>query len=219
MNKMLLTLILLHPCFLFAESKQAYKITVFGQASRYLDAIEILSIERKSIGEGATIKKVTEKLIQVDLGLGEPIAKLIILHSKMGEDYEFRIEQQYETSLSLMDEGPHMDLLNWKHYVSEWKILESVGRHSFVSKEVVSDKFPKVTTAEIIQATKEQSARWAREGYNPEERWVKIARKCKIPTEYPSGVSISKVRLKISVKTGKGWKEIHGIDILVPMGC
>jgi len=204
---------------LWAEGKHSHKIIVSGKASRYLDAIEIVSKDRKPWGEDTTIKKVSGKSVRVELGLGEAIAKLIILHPKKGNAYQFRIEQQYETSISLMDAGPHMDLLNWKHYLSEWNILQSVAKHSFVSKEVTSNKFPDVTRAEIIQATKEQSALWVRDGYDPGDRWVKLARKCKSPTDYPSGVSISKVVLRISIKIGNDWKEISKIDFIVPMGC
>jgi hypothetical protein len=47
------------------------------------------------------------------------------------EGKDFRIQAQYQTSLTISDEGPHLDLLDWKHYESEWSDLEQLGNLKF----------------------------------------------------------------------------------------
>jgi hypothetical protein len=202
-----------------AQSNNTHKIKMKGEASVYLDEIEVLHKDKKPLGEDAIIKQESDESIRVNLGLGDPIANLIILYPRSIKKFQFRIEQQYETSVTIMNEGPHMDLVNWKHHVSDWEILEEINENSFLSKDVSSNDFPAVTTDEIVEATKQQVAVWAKDGYGPDERWIELAKKCKNSFEYPCGVSVSQVRLKISVKDGNSWKEIKIINLIVPMGC
>jgi hypothetical protein len=204
---------------LIAQSNKTHKIKMKGEASVYLNEMEILNKDKKPLSEDAIIKQESDGSIRVSLGLSDPIAKLIILHPRSIKKCQFRIEQQYETSVTIMNEGPHMDLVNWKHHVSDWEILEEINENIFLSKDVSSNEFPDVTTDEIVEATKQQITVWAKDGYGSNQKWIELAKKCKNSFEYPCGVGVSKVRLKISVKDGDSWKEINIINLIVPMGC
>ena len=69
----------------------------------------------------------------------------------------FKIEQRYETSLTIMNEGPHIDLLDWKHYISERKELETGDGLTFLSKEVSSEEFPEVSQTEIVKTVRKEA--------------------------------------------------------------
>lgn len=121
---------------------------------------------------------------------------------------DLKVEQCYETSVTIMDEGPHCDLLDWKHYTSPWKTLRQTEAGlfrclSYTLKE--HEKFPEVSTAELKEAVKEHCG----------EEWSEVV---KHPLEYPAGVGISTYFLRISgEKDGASFVKI--IAIYSPMGC
>ena len=151
--------------------------------------------------------------VVVDLELGESIeGQEIVLHPRPGSSPEFMIEQQVETSLTVMAEGPHLDLRDWKHYYSPWRRLEPVGENRFRINpvgEAESAKFPSVSPAEIRAAVRRAGG----------VGWARMVRNVKGPNDYPSGVSVSKIRLRVSVREGGRWRVINTLDFLVPMGC
>lgn len=121
---------------------------------------------------------------------------------------DLKIEQCYETSVTIMDEGPHCDLLDWKHFTSPWKTLRQTEAGLFrclgyTLKE--HEKFPEVSTAELKEAVKEHCG----------EEWSEAV---KHPLEYPAGVGISTYFLRISGKKD-GASFVKIIAIYSPMGC
>lgn len=126
--------------------------------SKYLEKIEIYYQDKKPWFPEAPAERGKDGALTIHLGLGEPIAYRFVLHPKSGVKAKFRIEQQYETSLSLMKEGPHLDLSNWKHHVSPWDALEEAEANAFLSKEVASSEFPDVSNAEIVSGVKAELA-------------------------------------------------------------
>jgi len=38
---------------------------------------------------------------------------------------EIKLYQSFENSITIINEGPHCDLVKWKHYNSEWKELKT----------------------------------------------------------------------------------------------
>ena len=193
---------------------------------RYLKAIEILnSGDADALEETPTkFENLTADIISVELALGEDIEnQFILLHADPAAPAaEFRIEQQFETSLTVMDEGPHVDLTEWQHYRSPWRAIREVEPHKFLtSKAPASEatRFPKVTREEISRAVREQVKGWDAEDQESAPRWARLARSCKSATEYPCGVSISKISFRIMVRSAGVWEPIQRIDFLVPMGC
>ena len=68
---------------------------------------------------------------------------------------EWRLQMQYETSLSISDEGPHLDLLDWKHHTSEWRDLERLSPTRFrvpTLTEEEQERFPSYRPEELREA-------------------------------------------------------------------
>ena len=110
-------------------------------------------------------------------------------------------------------EGPHCDLLNWKHYYSEWKILKINENGAFIC-EIYSrednEKFPKIEIRNLQQEVRKQCG----------EDWQLLINDIKAPTEYPSNVSISRYFLKVSgLRKDNGQLVSKIIVIDSPMGC
>ena len=199
--------------------------------SEYLKAIEIKSHNTEYPVTARRLEDLSTNPVSVDLDLGESIEdQIIILHTYPGESREFKVEQQFETSLTVMGEGPHFDLLDWKHHTSEWEEIKMIGRNEFLTNRIgesESSKFPNVTGKEISAAVKEAERKLyadyyeaAESGVDPvDEKWSRLARTCKSPQDYPCAVSVNKIRFQIKVKDGDQWKIIRRVEFNVPMGC
>ena len=112
-----------------------------------------------------------------------------------------------------MNEGPHCDLTDWKHYYSDYKLLKTNSTGQFICdkySEEEYEKFPKISIEDLKQKVKEQCG----------DEWLKLIEKVKIPTEYPSGVSISRYYLRVTGKRKDNGKTVRKlIFIETPMGC
>lgn len=195
------------------------RIELLGAAANYLEAIEVVDEDGRRLESETTVERRAGDVIRMNLGLGESVAKRITLIPARGSSAEFRIEQQHQTSLTVMNEGPHMDLRDWRHHLSVWKPIERSGSLVFVSREPSSEEFPRVTTGQIVAAVEAESRNWATAGYAEGDRWVRLAKQCTGATTYPCGVSVSEVRLRIRVKERGSWKTIQTVELVIPMGC
>ena len=150
----------------------------------------------------------------IDLDLGESIEnQLILLHPLPYQMQEYMIEQQFETSMAIGDEGPHYDMTHWKHYTSPWREIRSVARNRFLTSRLSESdniRFPKVTSAQIVEAFRKDGA---------DKRWLNLARTCSGPNSGPCYISVSRISLRISVKENDRWQPVHTLDFTIPMGC
>ena len=125
----------------------------------------------------------------------------------------FTVEQRYETSITIMDEGPHCDLTEWKHFYSEWKQLKTNKSGHFVCEsytENESKKFPKISMDDLREIAAE----------NCGESWSELLENVKKPTEYPSAVGISRYFLRITGKRKDNGQTVTKMIIIeTPMGC
>ena len=149
----------------------------------------------------------------IDLELGESIEnQLVYLHSP-DQKLDYKIEQQFETSMAIGDEGPHYDMTHWKHYTSPWTEITRVSHTRFVTSklsEADNSRFPNVTRDEIVSAFKKDGA---------DNRWLDLARSCAGPNGGPCYVSVNRISLRISVKEENKWKPVHTLNFSIPMGC
>lgn len=153
-------------------------------------------------------------------------ADTVIIYAELGESIEgqrllfadsqladIRVEQCYETSVTIMNEGPHCDLIEWKHFYSDWKQLSANSKGEFICIEYAeadSEKFPAIDIEELKQAVKSQCG----------DTWYKHVKHIKSPVEYPSGVGISRYFLRITAtRKDNGQLVIKLIIIENPMGC
>jgi len=88
------------------------------------------------------------------------------------DDRDLALQYQIETSMTIMDEGPHIDLVDWKHYTSDWIDLERIDARRFRLPKIESNyelasRFPTYTVDELYEAA------MATGGH----RWADLARK------------------------------------------
>lgn len=161
----------------------------------------------------------------VPLDLGDQVygATLQVQPATSGETYRVRV--QYETSLGLSAEGPHLDLTEWKHCVSDWQVAQAIDVVSFELPTPTSKQgecFPAYTQAELTAAVHA----YARNAGDPgmAERWLDGLRTPPLGMSQTTlsvspFVAISEVRVKVEVlRTGK-WIEVTRIVFAPPMGC
>jgi hypothetical protein len=144
--------------------------------------------------------------------LGETLeSSTIIIKSEKYSHFE--IFQAAETSLTISDEGPHCDLIEWKHFTSDWKMLDEVTKNTFNAFSYdsnIDQKFPDVTVPEVVEATKKHCG----------SGWADHIKNIKSIHDYPCSVGISKYLLKvIATDNSSGRKIEKTIWILIPMGC
>lgn len=152
--------------------------------------------------------------IDLDVDVGEDIfgQKVVLIPGKGAETRSFKVQYQYVTSLTVNGGGEHLDLLDWKHHVSEWADLKPVGKlelrmPAYSEEEAV--RFPSVSAQEIRQAVLKAGG----------EGWARQVKAVKGPNDDPAMVSISTVRLRILVQEGNDWKVLHQVNLNLPMGC
>lgn len=178
-----------------------------------LERIKILRHDPETELTEQTFEAAGRSTFDRDLELGESIENQIIsLDRSAGDTRAFRVEQQFETSMAIGDEGPHIDLVNWKHYTADWKAIEKVGENRFLTAripEADTQRFPSVTAQEIHQVISKAGGK----------RWGDLARQCKTPFVGPCYVGLSRISFRISANENGVWKEIHRINFSIPLGC
>ncbi len=152
--------------------------------------------------------------IDLDVELGEDIfgQKVVLVPAKGAEGRSFKIQVQTVTSMTVDGGGEHLDLLDWKHHVSEWTDLKPVGKLEALMpaySEEEAARFPAVSPQEIRQAVLKAGG----------PVWVRKVKAMKGPNDDPATVTISTVRLRILVQDGKDWKVLHQVNFNLPLGC
>jgi hypothetical protein len=124
---------------------------------------------------------------------------------------KYRVEWRFETSLRISNEGPHLDLDNWRHHVSPWIEINPKNGSAYSFRCPNKSKplpFPKVSMAEVRAEVAKSSPEWS-----PLISGTKSIR------EYPIGVGLSKVSIRISEFQSEKWIVIQTIHLQLPMGC
>ncbi|MET0580577.1 MAG: hypothetical protein ABWX88_08475 [Pseudoxanthomonas sp.] len=164
-----------------------------------------------------------QKRQEIILELGDdPYGAVVQLDTQAKPElHAYRISVQFETSLAIGDEGPHVDLLDWKHCTSAWKIVEVGEDGGFVlpkPTEAESTCFPAATKAEIKTAVRSALRRYGMDDSGG-EHWLELADSVNAPGELPSYIGVSKVRVRIEKRIERSWKEVTTIELMPPMGC
>jgi hypothetical protein len=134
--------------------------------------------------------------------------KVRILASQLTD---LKIEQRYETSVSISNEGPHCDLTDWKHYQSEWLELKSTGQNTYQISDytdIEKERFPKIDISELKEQVRKQCG----------DEWFDLVKNINKPTEYPSWVGISKVYIRLTGNLN-GQRITKLIILEEAMGC
>lgn len=147
--------------------------------------------------------------IPVDLG-DSPESKIIKINKKSYK--KVAIYQRYETSITIMNEGPHCDLIDWQHYTSPWQELSKVTDDLFLSTsygEKASQKFVPVSILDLKKAVSTHCG-----GY-----WTDHVKQVKNVTDYPSAVTISRIFFKIVLTDKNNTVTEKIVTFEIPMGC
>lgn len=132
-----------------------------------------------------------------------------------------RVSVQFETSAAISGEGPHIDLLDWKHCRSDWRVARPVDQGGFrlpTPQDRDRTCFPRATREELRHAVRKELAKYDM-GAEWNQRWLGLARQSPRVGEFPSYIEISTVRVRIEQYDGRQWRVLTTIDFRVPMGC
>lgn len=207
--------------------------TPIGQVDSTLENISLGKSKEDSIGSPVNLKFKELSLSIINFFVSDEEKKLtqiqqdtVYLFPELGESMEgknisitteqlinLKIEQRFETSVTIMGDGPFCDLDEWKHYYSEWKILKANNKGQFVCDSYPLEernKFPKIQITELKEMVKKKCG----------SKYFKQISEIKSPTEYPSTVGISRYFLKLSGKRKDNGLIISKIIIILePIGC
>ncbi|WP_200842627.1 hypothetical protein [Zhongshania aliphaticivorans] len=152
------------------------------------------------------------KNIDASLEVGDSLSKAT-LELLEEDNVPFRVQIQLETSMSIQNEGPHLDLIDWRHCTTEWALIESTDDNTFQLpdfNDVNVDCFPAVTDEEIASEVMRVGG----------QEWVDIANGKGWPAGYrPISIELSRVRLKIEKFIEGEWSRVTVMNIAIPMGC
>ena len=159
-----------------------------------------------------------DSIIKVKSDLGfTPFCKVVQI--KNSNWNETRVYWRYKTSLSISDEGPHLDLLDWKHYTSDWEEVDKIDGNNWwlIDYGIVrrERKFPDVSKEEIIQAIIDHSdndSQWL-------DVWNKYYKNKHANDVLLSLFDFSHMYLKITGIDENGVKQERMIEIMIPLGC
>jgi hypothetical protein len=127
----------------------------------------------------------------------------------------YRILQRYRTSMTVNAEGPHLDLVDWRHFDSPWIPLKSIGPKRFrmlANEEMDEEKFPPTTKSEIVKEVRRRM----------EREWpalVELVKSCSGPNKGACIVGVSSIYLRIQKQVEGNWIDIGSVEFQIPMGC
>lgn len=145
----------------------------------------------------------------------------ILFHSEIIT--EVNISYRLETSISISAEGPHCDLIHWKHGATSWEKMEPVSEFNSEESKYTRFKFevppyllydtlpfPVSDMNEIKSAVKKTCG----------SEWADNMSDCKTPYDYPCNVGISNYIFRVSYQSDETDETVHSyLKIPVPMGC
>lgn len=154
---------------------------------------------------------ITDDSVNLSIELGEGIEGEQIFVSS-DQLVNINVEQRYETSVKASAEGPHCDLIDWKHFTSPWNSLESPAANYFTAEiytPEMTQQFPPVSIDELKKETERMC-----------EGWGDVVKDATSLYDYPFSIGISRIWLRVTgerVDTGEKAEKIIAFE--VPMGC
>jgi hypothetical protein len=179
---------------------------------------EFSVVIKTDLGDGEegshTVRLSKNPVVVEDLDVPEYIDGQEISIAGGDKAAQFRIFERYRTTMTVMGEGPHLDLVDWRHFDSEWITLDQLDQRTFrtlASDKMDASKFPPTTQAELISAVRKRAADW------PEV--IELAKTCRSPHHEPCAVGVSSLYFRIEKQVGDRWIQVGLVEVLIPMGC
>jgi hypothetical protein len=154
--------------------------------------------------------------VEVDVEFGDDPAGSELLIGNA--DAPYRVQVQFETSLAIGDEGPHLDLTGWKHCRSDWHLAAVLAPRRFrlpVPTDAEAACFPPVSTDELVQAIRTAARQ---DGFDA-ARWTSLVPPRARPGDAPTYVAISTMRVRVERRVGGRWQPATMLVFRLPMGC
>lgn len=171
-----------------------------------------LQMELDAWDKNGDLEKIHDHTAKVYLEIGETVEgkKVKINQSKYRK---IEVFQRHENSITIMNEGPHCDMTEWKHYYSEWNKLDyNMQENTFVSDSYTQkdrERFIDVDINAFKKAAEKECG----------VQWAEHIKNVNSVGEYPSGVSISRIYYKILLTDDDGIVTEKIISFEIPMGC
>ena len=157
--------------------------------------------------------EIQKDTIPMGIELGETLEGKTIRVQHLQDYSKIEIFQKHENSITIMDEGPHCDLVNWKHYTSSWKPLKSTSKYGKFTTITYSEKdwnnFIPINIDDLKAEVKKSCG----------EGWSDLLQDVESLKDFHIGISISKIYLRIVMTDLNGDKIEKIIAFEIPMGC
>lgn len=150
----------------------------------------------------------------VFLDLGEDLNDSEVTLYFRDSPTKYRILQRYRATMSISAEGPHLDLIDWRHFDSLWHLLNNTGLNRFrtLCADQMDVEFPKTSQADIIKEVRRRVG-------NDWPVFLELAKSCGGPNDGACYVGISSMYLKIQKQVGDRWIDAGFVEFQIPMGC
>jgi hypothetical protein len=151
----------------------------------------------------------------VHLYLDEYVDKSKVTLNFRDRSAEYRILQRYRTSMSVSAEGPHLDLIDWRHYDSPWRSLKSLGHNRFQTlpaEQMHDARFPTTSKADIIKEVRRLVG-------SDRSSLLELVQSCDGPNDGACWVGISSIYLRIQKQVRGRWIDVGLVEFEVAMGC
>ncbi|KRA44537.1 hypothetical protein [Pseudoxanthomonas sp. Root630] len=203
---------------LFAIALLCTPLLVQAQA---LSGIRVLpSVDRDYPFPGWKHEGPVPASLTVPLELGDEVYGATLQLQPAHAGGKYRVRMQFETSLALGAEGPHLDLIDWKHCVSDWEPADAVDAVTFVLPKPTPEQqscFPTYTRAELDAAVRAHAA--AQGDPTIADGWIPNIDKGDAPGAASPYVAISTVRVRVEVLRKGKWVEVTTLAFQPLMGC
>ncbi len=154
------------------------------------------------------IKDTTELFLDLESSVDSAI--LIIKGENIAS---ISLTEQFQTAISIQDEGPHIELYDWKNHQSDWIKVDSVSpfvyRLKYISEQE-NGNFPKFSKEELINAALKYG----------DEHWSDLIKNPPVGSwkdQFWIGVGVRRIKINGISNTGK---PINKLLIIYPaMGC
>lgn len=199
----------------YSFSTSEIKVPIEPPAAAPVDFSVLIAYGVEDRVLGTIPVKLSKKPVVMDgLDIGDDIYGREITIVGGEQSAKYRIFERYRTSMTVMGEGPHLDLTDWRHFDSEWIELDQLDEDKFRTlayEQMDSSKFPPTTKSELIGAVRKRASDWP--------RIVELAKTCRNPNDGPCSVSDSSLYFRIEKLVGDRWTTVGLVEVYIPMGC
>lgn len=154
-----------------------------------------------------------EDALDAILEMGENVQGKTLRIRHHSKYKSIKVFQRHENSIFIQAEGPHCDLLDWKHFYSAWEPLKTKNKTGVFETKTyhtkAENKFIKVDMTEFKNAVKEHCG----------EEWYTLIKDEKKINKGVSTIGVSKIYFKVIFTTMFDEEIEKVIAFNIPMGC